>query len=152
MLYFYIIIILFCSGVCDSTPPDPTVRQKCLWMLRATPLSATSPSCITMIIIYYYDSLNLNHWGPFDYLIGNSVFDTLKYTYNMPFLTPIGRFKSLEGDIRARLNTQPIYWPSPAHKRLKFYVHIRDRAGHWSNWVSTPVIERTNVTSAVRCQ
>jgi hypothetical protein len=60
------------------------------------------------------------------------------YDYRVPYLTPDGQFKALEGEVRAKLRAQPIYYPG--HHVIKFEITLRDRAGNISNVVTTPEI------------
>ena len=69
-------------------------------------------------------------------------FDTLMFTYQVPYLTPIGNYKSLIGEIKAKIKGAPIYtfpnrFPQDTLRVVKFYITLRDRAGHISNGVYT---------------
>lgn len=72
---------------------------------------------------------------PYDKLPGTSEFDTLFYDYKVPFLTPDGQFKALDGEIEIKLTAAPLF--APTHDVVKFDIQLRDRAGNKSNIVST---------------
>ncbi len=69
-------------------------------------------------------------------------FDTLFQTYNVPYITPEGQYKALEGEIRAQFkgkdsngNVNILYLPTD--KVIKYEITLRDRAGNISNKVTT---------------
>jgi len=72
---------------------------------------------------------------PFDMIDSTAAMDTLFYSYRVPNITPEGQYKALEGQIKAKLRSAPIFFP--AHHLVKFEIRLRDRAGHMSNVVST---------------
>ncbi len=77
---------------------------------------------------------------PVDSSYGTSQFDTLFYSYRVPNITPDGQYKALDGEIKIKLRTAPLFGP---HSIVKFEITLRDRAGNKSNMVSTneiPVI------------
>jgi hypothetical protein len=61
--------------------------------------------------------------------------DTLYYGYRISDITPEGQYKALEGEIKAKLRSAPLYFPT--HTAVKFEIKLRDRAGNWSNMVTT---------------
>lgn len=71
---------------------------------------------------------------PVDSSFGTSQFDTLFYSYRVPNITPDGQYKALDGEIKIKLRTAPLFGP---HTLVKFEITLRDRAGHKSNMVST---------------
>ena len=78
---------------------------------------------------------------PFDSNTATPAMDTLFYSYRVPNLTPEGQYKSLDGEIRAKLRAAPLYYP--LHTIVKFEITLRDRAGHVSNRVMTSEITVT---------
>jgi hypothetical protein len=72
---------------------------------------------------------------PFDKIDTTAAMDTLFYSYRVPDITPDGQYKALEGQIKAKLRSSPVYFPG--HQVVKFEIRLRDRAGHLSNIVST---------------
>lgn len=74
---------------------------------------------------------------PVDSSFGTPQFDTLFYSYRVPNITPDGQYKALDGGIKIKLRTQPLFGP---HSVVKFEITLRDRAGHKSNMVSTSEI------------
>lgn len=72
---------------------------------------------------------------PFDMIDSTAAFDTLFYSYRVPDITPKGQYKTLEGQIKAKLRSSPVYFPG--HTVVKFEIRLRDRAGHLSNMVAT---------------
>lgn len=72
---------------------------------------------------------------PFDGTPGTTPFDTLYYSYRVPNITPDGQYKALDGEIKAKLRSAPLYHTTPV--TVKFEITLRDRAGHLSNMVST---------------
>lgn len=79
-----------------------------------------------------------NVFHPYDYTTADTTFDTLFYSYKVPYLTPDGQYKALDGEIMTKLRAAPIY--APMHHVVKFEITLRDRAGHVSNTVSTDEI------------
>jgi hypothetical protein len=71
---------------------------------------------------------------PVDSSIGTSHFDTLYYSYRVPYLTPDGQYKALDGEIKIKLRTQPLFAVGSV---VKFEITLRDRAGNKSNMVTT---------------
>jgi hypothetical protein len=65
--------------------------------------------------------------------INDSVFETLFYGYRIPDITPRGQYKALEGTIKAKIKSHPLYFPG--HDAVRFEIRMRDRSGHWSNAV-----------------
>lgn len=72
---------------------------------------------------------------PFDIVDTTAVMDTFFIPYRIPYLTPDGQYKALDGEIKAKLRVPPLY--VPGHSTVKFEIYIRDRAGHISNRVQT---------------
>ena len=72
--------------------------------------------------------------------------DTIAYTYTVPYITPTGSDKALNGIIQIRLqhgDWRFTYPPviSNVGKAIKFQIWIIDRAGHISNRVlSDPIL------------
>ena len=71
---------------------------------------------------------------PIDSSFGTPQFDTLYYSYRVPNLTPDGQYKALDGQIKIKLRTSPLFGP---HTVVKFEITLRDRAGNVSNMVTT---------------
>lgn len=78
---------------------------------------------------------------PYDAIDSTSVMDTLFYSYRVPNITPEGQYKALEGTIKAKLRSQPLY--NPLHSTIKFEIRLRDRSGNYSNIVTTNEISTT---------
>jgi len=72
---------------------------------------------------------------PFDAIDSTSAMDTLFYSYRVPNITPEGQYKALEGTIKAKLRSYPLY--GFGHDIVKFEIRLRDRAGNFSNIVTT---------------
>ena len=71
---------------------------------------------------------------PIDSSFGTAQFDTLFYSYRVPNITPDGQYKALDGQIKIKLRTAPLFGP---HTIVKFEITLKDRAGNKSNMVST---------------
>jgi len=71
---------------------------------------------------------------PVDSSFGTAHFDTLFYSYRVPNITPDGQYKALDGEIKIKLRTAPLFGP---HSFVKFEITLTDRAGHKSNTVTT---------------
>lgn len=71
---------------------------------------------------------------PVDSSFGTPHFDTLFYSYRVPYLTPAGQYKALDGEIKIKLRTQPLF--AVGHV-VKFEIILTDRAGNKSNMVTT---------------
>ncbi len=92
---------------------------------------AISPDDLKMKYLY---KDNGGIFQPVDSSFGTSQFDTLFYSYRVPNITPDGQYKALDGEIKIKLRTAPLFGP---HSVVKFEITLRDRAGHRSNMVST---------------
>jgi hypothetical protein len=77
-------------------------------------------------------------YHPFDRIDSTAEMDTLFYDYRVPDITPEGQYKALEGEIKAKLRSHPLYFPG--HTNVKFEIRLRDRAGNWSNIATTSEI------------
>lgn len=86
---------------------------------------------------YLYKNQN-GDFVPVDSSFGTPQFDTLFYTYRVPYLTPEGQYKALDGEIKIKLRSAPIFGP---HSFVKFEISLRDRAGNMSNIVTTNEID-----------
>jgi hypothetical protein len=84
---------------------------------------------------YLYKNLTDGKFYPMDAIDSTTVMDTLFFDYRIPNITPDGQYKALDGTIRAKFRTSPIFYPS--HKVVKFEIILQDRAGNKSNMVST---------------
>jgi hypothetical protein len=93
----------------------------------------TSPNDFRMKYLYL-DTLS-HTFKPYNANLGSSTFDTLFYSYRVPNITPTGQYKALDGEIKAKLRSAPLY--GPGHTVVKFEITLRDRAGHLSNMVTT---------------
>jgi hypothetical protein len=82
---------------------------------------------------YLYKDQN-GMFVPVDSSFGTPQFDTLFYGYRVPYLTPDGQYKALDGEIKVKLRTPPIFGP---HDVVKFEITLKDRAGNKSNMVTT---------------
>jgi hypothetical protein len=84
---------------------------------------------------YLYFDTTTNSFLPLDNDLTNLGFDTLFSDYRVPNLTPNGQYKALDGEIKVKLRSTPIY--DPTHFRVKWEITLKDRAGHISNTVTT---------------
>ena len=98
-------------------------------------LSGDTSSTDDFKMRYLYKDTTDGKFHPYDATVGTIVFDTLYYSYRVPNLTPTGQYKALDGEIKAKLRSAPLY--GPGHKTVKFEITLRDRAGHISNMVTT---------------
>ncbi len=72
---------------------------------------------------------------PYDATPGTIKFDTLFYTDRVQYITPLGKYKALDGEIKMKLRAPPVY--NKIHTIIKFDIVLTDRAGHRSNMVET---------------
>ncbi len=84
---------------------------------------------------YLYKNMVDGKFYPFDAIDSTTVLDTLFFDYRIPNLTPDGQYKALDGTIKAKFRTSPVFFPG--HKVVKFEIILRDRAGNKSNVVTT---------------
>ena len=96
--------------------------------------SGDGDSTLALKMKYLYKGTD-NLFHPYDYDLTDTVFDTLFYAFKVPYLTPDGQYKALDGEIMTKLRAAPIY--APMHHVVKFEITLMDRAGHISNTVST---------------
>jgi len=64
--------------------------------------------------------------------------DTLFYPYQIPNLTPTGQYQAIQGEIKVKLRTAPVF--SPTDSVVKFSITLWDRNGNQSNTVTTDEI------------
>jgi hypothetical protein len=84
---------------------------------------------------YLYKNLTDGKFYPMDAIDSTTVLDTLFFNYRIPNITPDGQYKALDGTIKAKFRTSPVFYPG--HKVVKFEIVLRDRAGNKSNTVTT---------------
>jgi hypothetical protein len=84
---------------------------------------------------YLYKNLTDGKFYPMDGIDSTTVLDTLYFDYRIPNLTPDGQYKALDGSIKAKFRTSPVFYPG--HKVVKFEIVLRDRAGNKSNMITT---------------
>jgi hypothetical protein len=84
---------------------------------------------------YLYKNPIDGHFYPIDAIDSTTVMDTLFFSYRIPNLTPNGQYKALDGSIKVKLRTSPVFYPG--HHVVKFEITLCDRAGHLSNRITT---------------
>jgi hypothetical protein len=84
---------------------------------------------------YLYKNLSDGNFYPVDAIDSTTVLDTLFFNYRIPNITPDGQYKALDGTIKTKLRTSPVFYPG--HKIVKFEIMLMDRAGNKSNKVMT---------------
>ena len=84
---------------------------------------------------YLYKNLTDGKFYPMDAIDSTTVLDTLFFDYRIPSLTPDGQYKALDGTIKTKLRTSPVFFPG--HKVVKFEIVLTDRAGNKSNMIYT---------------
>jgi hypothetical protein len=72
---------------------------------------------------------------PYDFTFNTPTFDTLYYSYRVPDVAGHVAKNGLEGDIKIKLRSSPLF--NPKHSVVKFEIRLTDRAGHKSNIVTT---------------
>lgn len=87
---------------------------------------------------YLYKNMTDGKFYPMDAIDSTTVLDTLFFDYRIPNLTPDGQFKALDGTIKAKLRTSPVFYPT--HKVVKFEIVLTDREGNKSNIITTSEI------------
>lgn len=86
---------------------------------------------------YLYKDTN-GDFVAYDATFGTPEFDTLFYSYRVADLSEFRTSAGLEGEIIAKLRSNP--WFFPTHKSIKFEIKLEDRAGNVSNTVTTEEI------------
>lgn len=84
---------------------------------------------------YLYKNMTDGKFYPMDAIDSTTAMDTLFFDYRIPNITPDGQYKALDGNIKAKFRTSPVFYPG--HKIVKFEIRLTDRAGNKSNLVST---------------
>jgi hypothetical protein len=159
-LFKYILVLCFAGSIVlpscvkeKSFPPQPEIE-----FLRYQKYGADSADCVITFkdgdgdigiedgdtaeaddfqMKYLYKGTD-GQYHPFDAIDSTAVMDTLFYSYRVPNITPEGQYKALEGEIKAKLRSHPLYFPD--HTSIKFEIRLRDRAGNWSNITTTSEI------------
>jgi hypothetical protein len=99
------------------------------------PYNLNSKYFNNLYMVYYYRD-STGTWKPFDTKPSTTQIDTFYHAYRIPYLTQDGQRKSLEGDIRVRLDA-PFLPAVPGNPAFKFKIVLIDRALHTSNEVDT---------------
>lgn len=95
------------------------------------------PYYYNFIMIYYYKD-GTGNFQPYDAIDSTpAVMDTLKNGYRIPYITPEGQNKVLDGEIRVKL-LAPYIPPAVSDKNFRFDVFIYDRSLNKSNVITTP--------------
>lgn len=84
---------------------------------------------------YLYKNLTDGQFYPMDAIDSTPALEPLFFDYRIPNITPDGQYKALEGTVKAKFRTSPVFYPG--HKIVKFEITLSDRAGNKSNVVST---------------
>ncbi|HSH67009.1 MAG TPA: hypothetical protein VLB84_14755 [Bacteroidia bacterium] len=84
---------------------------------------------------YLYKNMADGKFYPLDAIDSTAAMDTLFFDYRIPNITPDGQYKALDGIIKAKFRTSPVFYPG--HKVVKFEIVLSDRAGNKSNMVTT---------------
>jgi hypothetical protein len=100
------------------------------------PYNLASKYHYNLYLVYYYMDYT-GAWKPYDTKTSTPKIDTLQYPYRIPNLTQDGQKKSLEGEIRVRLNYPYSPPDTVVHGFFKFKIVLIDRALHISNEVDT---------------
>lgn len=96
---------------------------------------------------YYYDMVMEYNYkgadGKFHRFKSATATDSMIIGYHIPYITPVGQNKVLDGEIRAHI-LAPYFVVDPlvipAHKVIRFDIYIYDRALNKSNVITTPEI------------
>ncbi|MES2592314.1 MAG: hypothetical protein V4608_10545 [Bacteroidota bacterium] len=152
--FIYISFLLVCIGASSCVkekqfPPQPVIKFEkftaygndsadCIITFQdgdgdigILPGDAISPDDLKMKYLYKGPG---NVFMPVDSSFGTTQFDTLFYSYRVPNITPDGQYKALDGEIKIKLRTAPLFGP---HTVVKFEIVLKDRAGNKSNMVTT---------------
>jgi hypothetical protein len=99
------------------------------------PYNVGSKYFYNMYMVYYFQD-STGAWKPYDSNPATPAIDTFKHVFRIPYLTQDGQRKSLEGDIRVRMNAPyvPLLKGNPP---FKFKITLIDRALHISNEVES---------------
>lgn len=105
----------------------------------APPFNVNGKYYFNMVMVYYYKGTD----GNFHRYKDPTAKDSFSVGYHIPYVTPTGKNKILDGEIRARL-LSPFYpvvgFQKPLHPVIRFDIYIYDRALHKSNVITTPEI------------
>ena len=101
----------------------------------------TAPPYDFNFFIDYFEIQNGDTVQVFPTIIdpGTGEIDTLNFNQRIPYLTPLGSIKSIEGDIE---DTLQAYNFNSTFDTIMFKAYIVDRMLHESNTISTPLIVR----------
>ena len=95
---------------------------------------------ITLTIKYKDNNGDLGYEDPDEYALSvkDSRLDSADY-YHVPPLAPVGKNLIIEGQLEIVLNSMFILG-NGSSELVSLDVKIKDRAGHWSNTITTPPI------------
>lgn len=105
------------------------------------PYNASSRYHYNFYLVYYYMDYK-GDWKTYDMKPSTPKMDTLQFAYRIPNLTQDGQKKSLEGEVRVRLNAPYSVPDTVVHGFFKFKIVLIDRALHTSNEVDSGPISQ----------
>ena len=135
-LFIFLLIILFSCKKDKPLPPEPTIE-----LVSVTPTNIVQFKDSVQVIIKYKDNNgDIGDQSPDEYSL--QVKDsrlTDPDWYHIPPLAPSGYELKIEGQIKIKINTMFLLG-NGSQEFSTLSIKLKDRAGHWSNEITTPSI------------
>jgi hypothetical protein len=84
----------------------------------------------------YYEKDDQLGWIRGKDLDGNDI----SFNYRVPYITPDGQNKALQGEIRITMEPSYYNWLSPESDSVRYRIMLKDRSLKESNWIWSPPI------------
>lgn len=93
---------------------------------------------VTRVVFLDYFEFREGRYQRIMPVLGGGPDDTLVYYYNIPRLTESSNPKAIKGEVQVSI--KPYAFPRDTTKRIRCRLRVIDRAGNWSNEVTSPDI------------
>jgi hypothetical protein len=139
LVFILLLGVLFSFNGCKKKEEEPKVPI--IELIGITPLSMVQFEEPVYITIGYSDlDGDIGYDNPDQYALqikDNRLADP--DWYHVPPLSPIGSNVAIEGDLTVKINTLFLLG-NGAQEQTSFGIKIKDRAGNWSDEITTPQV------------
>lgn len=136
ILYIFLLVLFATCKKDKKLPPEPTIE-----LVSVTPSTVVQFKDSVEVTIKYTDNDgDLGDDSPDEYSlqVKDSRLANPDY-YHIPPLAPSGSELKIEGQLKIKLNT--LFLLGNGNEEFStLTIKLKDRAGHWSNEISTPSI------------
>lgn len=141
----YLFALILMTSACSKDddfiiPPMPDTPI--IQLLSAGPGTVTALQDSIVFILHYADGngdLGFNSPDSLSLYITDNRIDLTEALF-VPLLAPEGADIAIQGELEIELQNTIMTIPGAEMEEVTFTIQIRDRAGNWSNAVTSPVI------------